>query len=111
MPARAEAHTPARRPEVTDPQTFAALVIQARVAASSGVHFKARCLIPESDCTGTSRLEIQTRMRRFWKHEWSFERVTACVQGLVDAGAVAKLANGFRVVSWERLGAVAAGAQ
>ncbi len=82
-----------------DLRTFAALVVKSAIYGATGVRAKARVLLPRGDPTavGTSRHEIQLRMRKFWKTDWTYERVTAVVGELERRGVVVRRDAGLRL--------------
>lgn len=91
-----------------DLKHFVALALQSRVKA--GKSARVNCALGvTSSSHGISRALIQERLRRYWRTDWSLERVTAVVTELVERGAYHLTPNGYQT-KWEVLEALKAAA-
>jgi hypothetical protein len=91
-----------------DIKHFVGLALQSRVKAGKSARVNSALGVTSSS-HGISRALIQERLRRYWRTDWSLDRVTAVVTELVARGAYRLTPHGYRT-SWERLEALKAAA-
>lgn len=91
-----------------DIKHFVGLALQSRVKAGKSARVNS-ALGVTSPNHGISRALIQERLRRYWRTDWTLERVTAVVNALVERGAYRLTPHGYQT-AWETLEALKAAA-
>ncbi len=92
-----------------DLHTLCALIQQSTLPRYSGVRSKSRVLMPRTKHSGMgiSRLEVQRRMRVYWRVEWTYERVSAVIEEMARRGLVMLTSSGYRLVDADGVAALA----
>lgn len=89
-----------------DLKHFVGLALQSRVKAGKSARVNSALGVTSSS-HGISRALIQERLRRYWRTDWSLDRVTAVVNALVERGAYRLTPHGYQT-AWETLEALKA---
>lgn len=79
--------------------TFIDLALKSRIKQGRSARVN-QALGVVSTNMGISRALIQERLRRYWKTDWTFDRVTAVVAELAQRGVYKQTEQGYRTTSW-----------